>query len=162
MQASTVVMMVFVAGLIFWRRLKAASRPIRGKGYRMLIPLPFMCLGFMQLLQPQLQLSVKEVVLSLLCGFVLSIPMIMTTNYERREDGLVYPRKSKAFFIALVALIGLRLGLRSYLSELDPLELGMLFFLIAVAYVVPWRVASFIKYRKLYTEELQSKEPTEG
>ncbi len=26
----------------------------------------------------------------------------------------------------------------------------MLFYLIAVAYVVPWRVASFVKFRKLY------------
>ncbi|SDD77952.1 Membrane protein CcdC involved in cytochrome C biogenesis [Paenibacillus sp. UNCCL117] len=149
MQSGAMVMMVFVAGLIFWRRMKAASRPIRGKGYRLLLPLLFLSFGLLGLFNPQLVLSTKEVILSLLCGAVLSVPMIMTTNYERRDDGFIYAKRSKAFMVVLVALIALRLALRSYLSGLDPAELGMLFYLIAVGYIVPWRVASYLKYRKL-------------
>lgn len=152
MEPSTVIIMVAIAGLILLRRLRATSKPVKGKGYRLLLPLLFLALGVTGLLNPQLHLSVKEVVLSLLCGAVLSIPMILTTNYERREDGLIYPKKSMAFVVALIGLIVLRLGLRSYLSGLDPAELGMLFYLIAVAYVVPWRIASFIKFRRLHAE----------
>ncbi|MED4604099.1 cytochrome c biogenesis protein CcdC [Paenibacillus validus] len=150
MELNTVFIMVIAAGLILWRRMRATSRPVKGKGYRLLLPLLFLALGLTGLLNPELHLTVKEVVLSLLCGAVLSIPMILTTNYERREDGLIYPKKSAAFVVALIGLIALRLGLRSYLSGLDPTELAMLFYLIAVAYVVPWRVASFVKFRKLY------------
>ncbi|MCP3774952.1 cytochrome c biogenesis protein CcdC [Paenibacillus sp. MZ04-78.2] len=53
----------------------------------------------------------------------------------------------------MVGLIVIRLALLSYLSGLDPAELGMLFFLIAVAYIVPWRIVSFVKYRKLLAQQ---------
>ncbi len=97
MELNTVFIMVIAAGLILWRRMRATSRPVKGKGYRLLLPLLFLALGLTGLLNPELHLTVKEVVLSLLCGAVLSIPMILTTNYERREDGLIYPKKKRRF-----------------------------------------------------------------
>lgn len=149
MQANTVLIVVLVLGLVIWRRMRSMSKPIKGGGFRLLLPLVFMLIGMMGFMNPQLHLTVKEVLLSLLFGFILSIPMILTTNYEVREDGEIYTRRSKAFIAAIVGLLSIRLGLRSYLQGLDPAELGMLFYLIAVAYVVPWRIASYVKFRKL-------------
>ncbi|GMX65775.1 cytochrome c biogenesis protein CcdC [Paenibacillus elgii] len=149
---SPVIFMIVIVALVLWRRMRAAARPVKGNGYRLLLPLLFLGFGILGLLNPQLHLTVKEVTLSLLFGLILSVPMIMTTNYEFREDGQIYPKKSKAFIFALVGLIVIRLALRSYLSGLDPAELGMLFYLIAVAYIVPWRIVSFVKYRKVMAQ----------
>ncbi|WP_426454870.1 cytochrome c biogenesis protein CcdC [Paenibacillus sp. S-38] len=147
------LMMIVIVGLVLWRRIRASARPVKGKGLKLLLPLPILLFGIPGLMNPQLHLTLKEVVLSILLGLLMSVPMIWTTNYERREDGRIYPVKSKAFIIVILVLIGLRLGLRSYLSALDPIELGMLFYLIAVAYVVPWRVVSFLKFRRVHRIE---------
>ncbi len=154
--ALPVIFVIVIIALVLWRRLRAASKPVKGSGYRLLLPLLFLVFGLFGLLNPELHLTVKEVALSLLFGLTLSIPMIATTNYELREDGQIYPKKSKAFIFAVAGLIVIRLALRSYLSELDPAELGMLFYLIAVAYVVPWRIVSFVKYRRLLAQRAKA------
>ncbi|TVY10250.1 cytochrome c biogenesis protein CcdC [Paenibacillus cremeus] len=146
---AALIPVVIMVSLVLWRRLRATNKPVKGNGYRMLLPLVFMWFGMVGLLNPQLHLTVKEVVLSFLCGLVLSIPMILTTNYEVRDDGHIYPKKSIAFVIALVGLLILRLALREYLQGLDPAELGMLFYFIAIGYVMPWRLVSYLKFRKL-------------
>ncbi|MCZ8518161.1 cytochrome c biogenesis protein CcdC [Paenibacillus caseinilyticus] len=142
--------MIAVVGLVLWRKTRAMSRPVKGRGLKLLLPLLFILIGIPGFLNPQLHLTLKEILLSILCGLLMSIPMILTTNYERREDGQIYPVKSVAFIAVILVLIGLRLGLRSYLSGLDSVELGMLFYLIAIAYVVPWRIFSFMKFRRIH------------
>ncbi|MGF7032169.1 membrane protein CcdC involved in cytochrome C biogenesis [Paenibacillus mucilaginosus] len=149
MEALPVLIMIVIVGFVLWRRIRAAARPVTGRGLRLLLPLLILPLGLPGVWNPQLHLTLKEVVLSLLFGLLMSVPMILTTNYERREDGRIYPVKSKAFIVVILALIALRLGLRSYLSALDPAELAMLFYLIAAAYIVPWRIAGFVKFRRI-------------
>lgn len=147
--SNTMLVAVLVLALVIWRRTRAMSRPIRGSGLRLLLPLLLLSLGLLGLLNPQLHLSVKEITLSLLFGLALSVPMVLTTNYELREDGEIYARKSVAFIIVLIVIVLVRLGLRTYLQGLDPAELGMIFYMVAVAYVIPWRIVSYIKFRKL-------------
>lgn len=152
MQGYSIIIIVLVAGLIIWRRTRSLYRPIRGGGARMLIPLIILIPAAATFLNPELKLTTAEIGGALAAGLVLSIPLILTTNYEVRADGQIYARKSVGFIISLVGLLIIRVVLRDYLSDLDPNALAGLFVLIAVGYVIPWRIASYIKFRKVYAE----------
>lgn len=49
----------------------------------------------------------------------------------------------------LMMVLVFRLVLRSYIDGIDGLTLSFLFFLVAVSYIVPWRLASFYKFRRV-------------
>lgn len=149
MNNMSILIMVLVFGLILWRRTRAMHVPIKGSGWRMLIPLLILSAGFAQLANPDLHPTVTEEWAAVGLGLLLSLPMIMTTNFEVREDGHIYAKKSVAFIISLVGLLVFRLVLRSYIDGIDAMTLSYLFFLVAVCYIVPWRLASFIKFRKV-------------
>ena len=142
-------MMILIIGLVFWRRTRAMVRPIQGSGIKILIPMLYMLPGISFFLNLHLQLKLWEIGVASLLGVLLSVPLILTTNYEVRQDGQIYAQKSKSFFIALIAVVAIRIVLRQYISGMDPAALSTLFFTVAFSYVVPWRIASFIKYRKV-------------
>ncbi|WP_179136049.1 CcdC protein domain-containing protein [Paenibacillus sp. 32352] len=54
--------------------------------------------------------------LALGLGMVLSLPLIWTTNYEVREDNLIYAKKNWGFVFAFVGIILIRLFLRKELT----------------------------------------------
>jgi membrane protein CcdC involved in cytochrome C biogenesis len=145
---SFILIMIFV----FWLRTRRMRRPIKGKGLRLIVPLIFMIPMLLVPFNSQLHLTTLEVVSTILLGLVMSLPLIFTTNYEVREDGQIYAKQSRAFIYALIALVAIRLGLREYLSGLDPQELAALFLIIAVSYVLPWRIVSYVKFRKIWRE----------
>lgn len=149
LQIQTIPIVLAAMALIIWRRTRATSRPIKGNGLKMLIPLIFLLPAILMFMNPELHLTMREIVLSVGTGVVLSIPLILTTNYELRADGHIYAKKSMGFIISFIALVIFRLGLRDYLSELDPNELTAIFFLVAAAYVLPWRIASYLKFRQV-------------
>ncbi|MFC5653388.1 CcdC family protein [Paenibacillus solisilvae] len=149
MQIQTIPIVLAAAALIIWRRTRAVSRPIQGKGLKMLLPLLFLIPAVLMFANPELHLTIREIVLAVGTGIVLSIPLILTTNYELRADGQIYAKKSTGFIISFVGLLIFRLVLRDYLSNLDPNELTALFFLVAAAYILPWRIASYLKFRRL-------------
>ncbi|KEO82283.1 cytochrome c biogenesis protein CcdC [Tumebacillus flagellatus] len=139
-------------GLMVWRRTSAMRRPIKGKGYNMIWPLIFLLLpGPMLFLNPQqsFQGNVWEVLAAIAIGVLLSIPMIWTTQYEVREDGLIYAKQSKMFLVALVGVVVIRLVLKEYITGLDQMTLGGLFYLMALVYVLLWRITSFLKFRRV-------------
>lgn len=140
-----------IIALVMWRRISATKRPIKGSGVRFLLPLLFICFGFTMFTNPQLNVSLHftEILVSLAVGVVMSIPLILTTNYEVRSDGNIYAKKSVAFIVSLVVLVALRMALRAYLHQFDSMTLYAMFYLVAVGYVAPWRIASFVKYRMI-------------
>ncbi|WP_409341361.1 CcdC family protein [Paenibacillus sp. MBLB4367] len=146
---SAFYMVILIFGLVLWRRTRAMRVPIKGSGIRIFLPLLFMSFGFLQLSNPDIHVTVAEAAVTVALGLLLSVPMILTTNYELREDGNIYAKRSKAFVAALAGLLIIRLGLRSYIGGIDQSTLIFLFFLLAVCYLVPWRVASFVKYRSV-------------
>jgi membrane protein CcdC involved in cytochrome C biogenesis len=141
-------------------------KPIKGKGFKLLLPMLifiiFIPLATLQILFPKngspmnmgLLPSWMEIILALGLGMILSIPMVMTTNYEVREDNQIYSKKSTAFMYALIGLIIIRFALKSYFSSIDPLTLSFLSMILAFGYVGVWRIVSFIKFRKIWRERI--------
>ena len=59
-------------------------------------------------------------------------------------------KPSKAFIFILVGLLAVRVALKSYLSQsIDLAELSGMFFLLAFAMIVSWRIAMYRSYAKL-------------
>ncbi len=149
MNGSVYVFIILIAGLILWRRTRSFYRPIRGSGIRLLLPVLFMLPGIMIFLNPRIHAPLLEWIIAIVIGLALSIPLIWTTNYEVREDQQIYAKKNMGFIVAFLAILGIRLLLRNYVSMLDPETLAALFMVIAFSYVIPWRVMSYLKFRKL-------------
>jgi membrane protein CcdC involved in cytochrome C biogenesis len=99
--------------------------------------------------------SVTEVLIAFGLGLLFSIPMVMTTNYEVREDNLIYAKKSIAFIFALVGLVIVRLALREYFSTIDPITLSFLSLILAIGYLGVWRITSYIKFRKIWRGRIE-------
>ncbi|MCZ6944886.1 DUF1453 family protein, partial [Bacillus mycoides] len=37
-----------------------------------------------------------------------------------------------------------------YIVDLDQQTIGLLFYVVAVSYIIPWRIACYIKFRKVW------------
>ncbi len=80
---------------------------------------------------------------------VLSIPVARTSRLVRRGEVVVMER-SKAFLWILLALVAVRLVLRSYIEQrVSPTQSGALLFLLAFGMILRWRVAMLMAYRRL-------------
>lgn len=150
--------MIVIVGLVFWRRTRAMFHPIKGSGIKILLPILYLLPAISAFMQMQLQLKIWEIAVASLIGVMLSVPLLLTTNYEIRQDGQIYAQKNKSFFIALIAVVAIRFVARQYISGMDPASLSMLFFTVAFSYVVPWRVVSFVKFRKVKQSQTLSNE----
>lgn len=149
---------IMIAGLVFWRRTRAIVRPIKGSGIKILLPILYLMPGISAFMNLQLKIKIWEIGAASLIGLLLAVPLVWTTNYEIRQDGQIYAQKNKTFFIALVAVLLIRIVLRQFISGLDSASLMMLFFTVAFSYVVPWRIASFVKFRKVKLTQTYDKE----
>ncbi|OIK04286.1 cobalamin biosynthesis protein CbiX [Bacillus sp. MUM 116] len=141
--------MAVIIGLVIWRRTRAMVRPIQGSGIKILLPIIYILPVFSLFSQYQLQVKIWEFAVASLIGILLSVPLMLTTNYEIRQDGHIYAQKNKSFFIALIAVVAIRIVLRQVIPGMDPASLSMLFFTVAFSYILPWRIVSFVKFKKI-------------
>jgi membrane protein CcdC involved in cytochrome C biogenesis len=141
--------MAVILGLVVWKRTRAMVRPVQGSGINILIPILYLLAGIYAFSNLQLQLKIWEIAVAVLIGVMLAVPLMLTTNYEIRHDGQIYAQKNKTFFIALIAVVAIRIVLRQFITGMDSASLSLLFFTVACSYVVPWRIVSFVKYRKV-------------
>lgn len=105
--------------------------------------------GVFLLFNPSVHAPLYEWFIAVALGLVLSIPLIWTTNYEVRADNQIYAKKNMGFIFAFVAVVAIRFTLRNYLSMIEPQTLGALFMLVAFSYILPWRIVSYMKFRKV-------------
>jgi membrane protein CcdC involved in cytochrome C biogenesis len=167
MNASAIFTIILVLLLVGWRRTRAMRRPIKGNGVGILYPL-FIFVILVPLFSLQIIFdksgqmsnhllpSVTEVLIAFGLGLLFSIPMVMTTNYEVREDNQIYAKKSTAFIFALVGLVIVRLALREYFSTIDQVTLSLLSLILALGYVGVWRITSYIKFRKIWRIQMEA------
>ncbi|RKP47880.1 cytochrome c biogenesis protein CcdC [Cohnella endophytica] len=154
MNGSNVYLMIAaIAALVLWRRTRSMFRPIRGSGIRLLIPLLFMLPGLSLVFNANVNEPAWTFGAAFGLGIVFSIPLILTTNYEVREDNLIYAKKNWGFFIAFLGFVIIRFILRLELSDMDPQGQMALFMTVAFGYLIPWRIVSFIKYRHVIASE---------
>ena len=124
--------------------------PIKNKGRRLLLPLFFYYQVF--LYAAPIQLAGWQIGIAAGIGLLLSIPLIILSGYEVREDGQIYAKKY-CFYCYILVIVLLRAYFRRHLQGLDPKSIGILFYTLAVCYIVPWRIGCYIKFRKVYVEK---------
>ena len=141
---------VFMGILALFVRMKAAKKPTNVR--KIILPPVFMSSGALMYVVPQFRLTGMEILEVVILGMLFSILLIKTSKFEIRENE-IYLKRSKAFIYILVGLLVVRLGLKTILSAtIDYGELSGMFFLLAFSMIVPWRVAMYIDYKKLYKQ----------
>ncbi|MBS4219991.1 DUF1453 family protein [Bacillus sp. FJAT-49711] len=146
------IMIILVAALIFYRQLISMFKPIRGKGTRIMATLFLLTPGYALITNPNADVTPIEVTVALLIGCVFSFPLIFTTGYERREDGGIYAKKSLAFVITFLLLFAIRWTIRG-LMDMDADSRMLLFFVTACGYLIPWKLSSYFKFRRVYVSQ---------
>lgn len=149
-QSGALLIIIVVFALVLWRRTAATRKPIQGNGIRLVLPVLFILPGLLMFGAPNLHPSILEVAGPIALGLCMSIPMIASTNYEVRSDGGIYAKRSVIFIVSLISLVIVRLALRSYFQTLGPMTGSMMLYMVAVSYVIPWRIASYLKFRALW------------
>ncbi|PHB03078.1 cobalamin biosynthesis protein CbiX [Bacillus wiedmannii] len=124
--SSLITVFLCIALLIFWRRYRSMHKPIKGTGKSILWPLLFLTPGVLWFFGP-VHPAILEVIIAAFIGILFAVPLIVLTNYERRDDGNIYTKKSAAFLITFIGLVVLRYGSRQYIVDLDQQTIGFLF-----------------------------------
>lgn len=141
---------VFMGILALFVRMKAEKKPTNVR--KIILPPVFMSSGALMYVVPQFRLTGMEILEVVILGMIFSILLIKTSKFEIRENE-IYLKRSKAFIYILVGLLVVRIGLKTILSAtIDYGELSGMFFLLAFSMIVPWRVAMYLDYKKLYRQ----------
>ncbi|MDQ0199870.1 CcdC family protein [Neobacillus ginsengisoli] len=140
----------FMAVFVLFIRLKAAKKPTNAK--KIILPPFFMSTGALMYLFPQFQLTPMEIIEAIIVGMLFSILLIKTSKFEIRDND-IYLKRSKAFIFILIGLLIVRIIMKAVLSAtIVYTQLGGMFFLLAFSMIVPWRLAMFRDYKRLFNQ----------
>ena len=129
-------------------RMKAAKKPASAK--KILLPPLFMSTGALMYIFPEFRLTPMEIFESIAVGMLFSILLIKTSKFEIKGED-IYLKRSRAFLLILTGLLVIRIIAKLILSSsIDFGELSGMFFLIAFSMILPWRLAMYRDYKKLY------------
>ncbi|MCH5585363.1 cytochrome c biogenesis protein CcdC [Shimazuella sp. AN120528] len=130
--------------------MRIGTKPIKGNGIGILIPIPiFLLMCFLAVSQQKGAFHVWYELAGIIFGFAMSIPLILATNYEIREEGQIFAVRNKVFIYTFIAIIIIRILLHQYLQMLGTQTEMMILLAVASGYLIPWRVASYLKFRKI-------------
>ena len=139
-----------MAVAVMFVRLKAAKKPASAR--KIILPPFFMSTGALMYLYPPFRLTGMEILEAVAVGMFFSIFLIKTSTFEIKDND-IYLKRSKAFVFILIGLLIIRIVLKTILSsEIDVTQLSGMFFLLAFSMIVPWRIAMYKNYQKLYRE----------
>lgn len=139
-----------MGSLAMFVRMKAAKRPATAR--KIILPPIFMSTGALMFIFPMFRVELLQVFEALAVGMLFSILLIKTSKFEIRDND-IYLKRSKAFMYILVGLLIVRLAAKMILSStIDVGELGGMFWILAFGMIVPWRIAMFIEFKKLYRQ----------
>lgn len=138
---------LFMGTAVIIVRMKAQNYPTNVK--KIILPPFFMSTGALMYVVPYFRLTPMEILEAVVVGMFFSIFLIYTSNFVVK-DNLIYMKRSKLFPLILISLLIIRSVMKFYLSStIHPGELAGMFFLLAFSMIVPWRIAMYIKYKKL-------------
>ena len=141
------IMAILMGSFVMFIRLRAQKKPVSTK--KILIPPFAMSTGALMFLFEEFRVAPLQIAEAFGIGLLFSIVLIATSKFEVREDA-IYMKQSKAFPFILVGLLILRVVLKLLFSDsLDVGELAGMFFLLAFAMILPWRIGMLIKYKRL-------------
>ncbi|MFP7477533.1 CcdC family protein [Terribacillus saccharophilus] len=128
-------------------RMRAAARPVTAK--KIILPPLFMSTGALMFLFPVFRVPWWEVWFSLGAGIIFSSLLILTSNFEVRDEE-IFLKPSKAFAVIIVGLVFVRVLLKVAIGQTIEIgEMGGVFFLLAFGMIVSWRIAMLWKYKRL-------------
>lgn len=135
-------------------RLRAQKKPVNPK--KILIPPIAMSTGALMFLSEEFRVAPLQILEAVSVGLVFSMVLIATSRFEVRE-GAIYMKQSKAFPFILVGLLIFRIIMKMLFADsFDVGELAGMFFLLAFAMLLPWRIGMLIKYKKLEKSQIVS------
>ncbi|TYS70462.1 cytochrome c biogenesis protein CcdC [Sutcliffiella horikoshii] len=138
---------VCMALLVLFIRMKAAKKPSSVK--KIVLPPIFMSTGALMFLFPEFRVSSLQILEALTVGAIFSIFLIKTSKFEMKDND-IYLKRSKAFVFILLGLLAVRVVMKLVLStQIDIGELTGMFWLLAFGMIVPWRIAMYVKYKKI-------------
>ncbi|GGB06422.1 cytochrome c biogenesis protein CcdC [Macrococcus hajekii] len=128
-------------------RMKAQKYPTNVK--KIILPPVFMSTGALMYVVPYFRLTPMEILEAVIVGMFFSLFLIYTSNFEVNA-GKIYMKRSKLFPVILITLLVIRSVMKYFLSStIHPGELAGMFFLLAFSMIVPWRIAMYLKYKKI-------------
>ncbi|KFN02120.1 cytochrome c biogenesis protein CcdC [Bacillus clarus] len=146
---SSIIALCMAVGMMFLR-LKSAKKPVTLK--KIILPPIFMSTGASMYFLPEFRLTTTEILEAVIVGLFFSIFLIKTSKFEMRGKD-IYLIPSKAFIVILVGLLVVRIAFKSYLSQsIDLGQLSGMFFLLAFAMIVSWRIGMYRSFIKLQRE----------
>ncbi|WJE51241.1 cytochrome c biogenesis protein CcdC [Bacillus cereus] len=146
---SSIIALCMAVGMMFLR-LKSAKKPVTLK--KIILPPIFMSTGASMYFLPEFRLTTTEILEAVIVGLFFSIFLIKTSKFEIRGKD-IYLIPSKAFIVILVGLLVVRIAFKSYLSQsIDLGQLSGMFFLLAFAMIVSWRIGMYRSFIKLQRE----------
>ncbi|MGD6816049.1 CcdC family protein [Metabacillus sp. 84] len=144
------ILAVFMGCIVLVVRMRASRRPASAK--KIILPPLFMSTGALMFVFPFFRVTFAEFSEAILAGMFFSIFLIKTSKFEIR-DNEIYLKRSKAFAFILVALLALRIGLKSVLSlSIDVGALSGMFWILAFGMIVPWRIAMYVSFKKIQNQ----------
>ncbi|PFK47128.1 hypothetical protein COI93_02335 [Bacillus cereus] len=146
---SSIIALCMAVGMMFLR-LKSAKKPVTLK--KIILPPIFMSTGASMYFLPEFRLTTPEILEAVIVGLFFSIFLIKTSKFEIRGKD-IYLIPSKAFIVILVGLLVVRIAFKSYLSQsIDLGQLSGMFFLLAFAMIISWRIGMYRSFIKLHRE----------
>ncbi|WP_042473132.1 CcdC family protein [Bacillus ndiopicus] len=141
------VMALLMGTFVMFIRLRAQKKPVNAR--KIIIPPVAMSTGALMFIFEEFRVAPLQIVEASVIGLIFSTVLIATSKFEVRE-GAIFLKRSKAFFFILVGLLVLRVILKLIFSNsLDVGELGGMFWILAFAMIVPWRIAMLWQFKKL-------------
>jgi membrane protein CcdC involved in cytochrome C biogenesis len=145
--AAVVSSLVGAAVILVWR-VRETRRPVTTAS--LLAPPLGMSTGFCMFFAPAARVPILWAIGAFIAGAVFFSYPLMRTSELTREGDAVLMRRSKAFLWILLGLVAVRFALRSWVElYVSVIQTGALVFLLAFGMLLPWRVAMYLRYRRL-------------
>lgn len=144
------IIAVFMATTMIFVRMKAAKKPTNIK--KIILPPVFMSTGACMFIFPEFRLTGLEIMEAIIVGALFSILLIKNTKFEIKQND-IFLIPSKSFILILIGLLIVRTVIKAIVgSTISFGETSGMFFLLALAMIVTWRIFMLKKYKKLASE----------
>jgi membrane protein CcdC involved in cytochrome C biogenesis len=146
MNPLSLTMSFLIVVLILRGVIQGSKKPLHESGRKLLIPVLYIATSLFELFDPTLVLTSGRIMSSIGIGAILSIPLILVTQFERKSDGKMYYKRNVSLYVLIIVIFSLRLLDFFFISGIDPKTLGFLNNVFTLTYIAIWRMASFIKF----------------
>ncbi|MFB7156386.1 MULTISPECIES: CcdC family protein [unclassified Lysinibacillus] len=141
------IMAIFMGTFVMVIRMRASKKPTNEK--KIIIPPIAMSSGALMFLFEQFRVPPMQILEAVAVGVVFSTILIATSKFEVKGQD-IYLKRSKAFVFILIGLLVFRVIAKMILSSsIDVGELAGMFWILAFAMLLPWRIAMLIQFIKI-------------